>query len=170
MGERSDGGAIELPLMCGRVALVSRQDFLRLAGNCWRVGTNGYVYKRGARAKGVESLLHRVVTGAGSGQEVHHRDGNKLNCTRENLELTTPAAHQEHHKHLLVERSRARRKHPTHRACANCGCIFETHPDHRGSQIVCSKRCAIERAVAARKLYVSAAKIADAMIAERERR
>lgn len=37
-------------------------------------------------------MLHRIVMGAKKGQEVHHKNHNKLDCRRENLVFTTHSA------------------------------------------------------------------------------
>lgn len=38
--------------------------------------------------------LHRLLKGEPKGMQVHHKDGNGLNNTRENLELLTPSEHR----------------------------------------------------------------------------
>lgn len=148
----NDGGpAAVIPVSGGVNALVSNQDTALVSCDGWRLGLNGYVYRRGGRIKGRPCLLHRIVLGAGRGVEVHHINGIKTDCRRENLEATTASKHQEYHMHRLVARNRASRIYPLTGTCKSCGSEFTRNPDHRSRQVCCSKACAIQLAVAARK-------------------
>jgi hypothetical protein len=152
MSEIKDGGpAVEIPLVSGGCAYVSQVDAERVSQSAWRLGNNGYVYKVGARKKGMPCLLHRIVMEAPAGMDVHHDDEDKLNCQRWNLEVTEPGKHQEHHKHLVINRNKAGRIHELTANCKRCGTVFTKDPDHRGRQTCCSKLCAIHLAVATRK-------------------
>jgi HNH endonuclease len=51
-------------------------------------------------------------------EKVHHKDGNKLNNTIENLEVMTQADHMRHH--LLGAIKIAVNKSDTHRKCGRC--------------------------------------------------
>ena len=51
----------------------------------WSLNNSGYV-------KGPGGELHRVIMKAKKGQEVHHKNHNKLDCRKENLEFTTHSA------------------------------------------------------------------------------
>ena len=53
----------------GPEILVSPQDNYLLE-KTWVIGTNGYVYLRGARIKGMQCLLHRIILKAEKGLEV----------------------------------------------------------------------------------------------------
>lgn len=163
MTAKTDGGPVKVPLIGGGFALVSECDFPLVSMSRWRVGSNGYVYKVGARLKGVPCLLHRIVMSAKRGQEIHHENGDKLDCTRGNLSALTPSEHQEHHKHIVIERNLKSRVYPLSRLCKNCGIRFKTHRDHRGRQTCCSKDCALAIARSARSY-----KRANAMLAARE--
>ncbi len=81
----------ELPLTRGKVALVDDADYesIRskklhavLAGGKWYAATN---LPRGTKPRRV--FLHRLLLGAGRGQRVACKDGNALNCQRDNLVL-----------------------------------------------------------------------------------
>ncbi len=72
----------ELHLGKGQVCLVSDEDFELAARFLWRV-RRGYAV--------VPTLaLHRLVAGAPPGWRVRHRNGNKLDNRRENLEVVPP--------------------------------------------------------------------------------
>lgn len=139
-----------LPLKNGGFAIVSRRDFASMRRMQWRLGSNGYVYVVGGRSSGKPCLLHRIVMHAKRGEEIHHRNGDKANCARRNLERTSPSEHQKHHSHLLIARNQAAQKYASTAHCKQCNVLFTKHPDHRGRQVCCSKYCAILLAVAGR--------------------
>lgn len=60
-------------------------EFQYLARFSWGLNNAGYI-------KGPGGMLHRIVMGAKKGQEVHHKNHNKLDCRRENLVFTTHSA------------------------------------------------------------------------------
>ncbi len=53
-------------------------------GSFW-TGKNGYLYYRKGRGKKI--LVHRIVAGIKDSRIVHHKDGNKLNNSLDNLEI-----------------------------------------------------------------------------------
>jgi hypothetical protein len=61
-------------------------EFAYLKKWSWHINNSGYVVHA---SKGE---LHRVVMGAKAGQEIHHKNHNKLDCRKENLKFTTHAA------------------------------------------------------------------------------
>ena len=64
------------------VALVDDADFEKYGHLRWCVGSSGYAH----RNTGVKTvLLHRLIMDAHEGEEIDHRDLNKLNCQRSNL-------------------------------------------------------------------------------------
>lgn len=77
------------------VALVDDKD-AHFAELRWRKSTTGYVVRYvgriGPRKYGYESL-HRAVMGCvrGDGREIDHRNGNPLDCRRQNLREATHA-------------------------------------------------------------------------------
>ena len=143
MIEKETGGpAVKIILECGGAAIISAASLERAQGAKWRLGANGYVYKVGARKKGVPCLLHRIVTNAASGFDVHHKNGIKVDCRIENLEIYTPAEHQEHHSHLVIARNKASQVYDDHGICLSCGVSYLKNPDHRGRQKYCGQQCA----------------------------
>lgn len=152
MSTTNDGGpAVVITLKDGGTAVISQADAGRVLAHQWRLGTNGYVYRVGGRIAGAQCLLHRFVTRASPGTDVHHLNEDKTDCRRANLSVISPAAHQEHHKHLVLARNFAARVYPLTGQCKACGIEFTKHPDHRGRQTCCSKRCAITLAIDARR-------------------
>ena len=141
MADRTDGGPAGV--------VVSQEDARLLTEQRWRIGGNGYVYRVGGNAKGAQTLLHRIVMGATAGQEIHHRNGNKLDNRRENLEITTASEHQRYHRHIVIARNQAARVYPTHGTCKACGREYEKDRDHRGRQTCCSKQCSMSLAIRA---------------------
>jgi hypothetical protein len=88
--------ACRIALPGGLVALVSEQDFGRTSARRWHVirGRSGLRYamttwRRGPGLKQAGLYLHRFVACALPGQVIDHRDGDGLNCTRENLRYCT---------------------------------------------------------------------------------
>lgn len=152
MSEKDNGGpGVRVPLKNGGAAFVSACDADMVLSQEWRRGQNGYVYRVGGRSAGVPCLLHRIVVGASSGMDVHHVNGDKTDCRRENLQTLSQSEHQDHHKHLVAARNASSRKYSLTAECKMCQATFTKHPDHRGRQTCCSKRCACLAAVAARK-------------------
>lgn len=140
--DRNDGGpAVEVPLLRGGFALVSAEDADRVLALGWRLAANGYAVCRN-RAKCPEGLLHRFVARPLAGMQVHHVNGVKTDCRRENLCQETPTSHQKnHHSHVLAKRNVASRVYPTERACLGCGVTFTTRPSHRGRDRYCTRPC-----------------------------
>jgi hypothetical protein len=87
---------VEVPLTQGKVAIIDAEDAPRVLSLKWyamKCGDNRY-YARTAirtgsrkRNKYVAILLHRLILSAPPGVDVDHKDGNGLNCRRENLRL-----------------------------------------------------------------------------------
>jgi hypothetical protein len=83
----------EIPLTQGKVALVDEEDYERVSARPWfavkdeKVNrTNWYARTRdGAR----HISLHRFILGAERGIQIDHKDGDGLNCRRENLRIAT---------------------------------------------------------------------------------
>lgn len=67
-----------------RPALVDL-EFAELARYKWKIGLKGWVVREADRV----IKLHRVVTGAAPGVGVVHRNGDKLDNRRENLQVQT---------------------------------------------------------------------------------
>ncbi len=118
--------------------LVDHEDVPIFSAYKWRITNNGYAV---ARVNKEKVLLHRFLMGAKSGQEVHHKNLNRLDCRKENLEITTAKEHQNYHKHLLIARNQAGRIYPKERPCGHCGVVFSVDVDHRGRNRFCSLSC-----------------------------
>jgi len=79
-------------------AIVSDIDYDRVMQYRWMLKHNGhggyYVARSVRRKRRIETvLLHRFIMIPDDGYDVHHRDGNKLDCSRGNLE---PIEHSLH--------------------------------------------------------------------------
>jgi hypothetical protein len=79
------------------------------------IAQNGYVVAKRTRLGG-RIYAHRVVVGAKKGFIVHHKDGNKLNNSPENLEVMTQSEHCRSHAPHLV-----RWGPPVSTTCLICG-------------------------------------------------
>jgi hypothetical protein len=76
----------EISLAHGKgVALVDDADYPILSQYKWRLSAG---YAR-AEINGMSVLMHRLVMGAKRGQEVDHRNGDKLDNRRSNLRFST---------------------------------------------------------------------------------
>jgi len=84
----------EIPLPGGMVALISEEDYRRVSAMKWSTNGRGYVRGRWRQALGGHGgnvYLHRFIAAAPAGMVVDHIDGNPLNNTRDNLQITTNA-------------------------------------------------------------------------------
>jgi hypothetical protein len=78
-----------VPLTQGKFALIDEADAERVLSHKWRASlSNGKWYAKGWTA-GREELLHRFILDAPKGTEVDHRNGDGLDCQRDNLRLAT---------------------------------------------------------------------------------
>lgn len=83
-----------LQLSGGKTALVDDDVFAWASKKCWTAQKRKHTW-HAARYEGKKYVyLHRLITGAGPGVEVDHRDGNGLNNLRSNLRKTTHAGNQ----------------------------------------------------------------------------
>ena len=81
-----------------KVAIISAEDYERVSQYCWFLkhnGKGGYYPARTVRLgkKFATIWLHRFIMQPTDGQDVHHRNGNRLNCRRDNLECIRHSAH-----------------------------------------------------------------------------
>jgi len=86
----------EIPLPCGRVAIVSEEDYPRASTIRWSTNGRGYVRGRWRQALGGHGgnvYLHRFIAAAPAGMVVDHIDSNPLNNTRDK-----PADHHQRAK------------------------------------------------------------------------
>ena len=79
----------QIPLTCGAVALVDDEDYDRVAVFNWTRDANGYVCRKVTVRPGVRKkiMLHRFILRAPAGYDVDHKDGDLLNCTRDNIRI-----------------------------------------------------------------------------------
>lgn len=81
---------IVIPLSNGGFALVDRSDLPLVCGSTWRSGTNGrHTQYALAKIDGRDVTMHRMLTGALTGQHVDHINGNGLDNRRANLRVCT---------------------------------------------------------------------------------
>jgi hypothetical protein len=90
----------EIPLSQGKVALVDDVDVALVADFQWYAVRTGkdkkHTYARGRRIGGDGRLLymHRLILGAGKGQDVDHKNGQTLDNQRSNLRTATRQQNQ----------------------------------------------------------------------------
>lgn len=82
----------EIPLTQGKVALVDDEDYERVSAYKWQAnkGSAGYWYGH----NDTHGQLHRFVVNAPRELMVDHKNGDGLDCRRENLRLATNAQNQ----------------------------------------------------------------------------
>jgi hypothetical protein len=104
----------QIPLSQNQVAIVDDDDFERLKDFRWfyrgeRNGKQGYAIRHRKDGKKYRSqYLHREIVGPVSpGHEVIFRNGDKLDCRRQNLRIATIAEARQHH---LQARSNSKSK------------------------------------------------------------
>jgi len=121
--------------------LVSKCDLPLLNNNRWRISKNGYVFLRNKRKEFPQRLLHRIILNSKKGEDTHHKNENKLDNRRENIEKLSPSQHHKYHNHLLIESNKLRRIYPLTKICLNCKEEFTLDVDHRGRNKFCSLLC-----------------------------
>jgi hypothetical protein len=89
-----EDGTCRLPL-CGKRgegfdALVDPDVYWWARHFFWFVTANGYV---ACRTGGRVATLHRIIAGDPSGLDVHHRNGDRLDARRDNLETLSRQEH-----------------------------------------------------------------------------
>lgn len=86
ISEDDAGPRVEILTKKGERIFVSLEDAEIACGYTWYVNKDGYAQTNKNKQP---VLLHRILTGAKAGEEVDHRDLNKLNCTKLNLRIVT---------------------------------------------------------------------------------
>ena len=82
----------EIPLTQGYVALVSDEDYDRVAANKWHVEWFGYGYPYAVcKQQGRRIFMHRFVLGIATDAKIDHRNQKTLDNRRENLRVATNA-------------------------------------------------------------------------------
>ena len=91
-------GARWLALTRGQFALVDEEDFDWLSAWYWtaliRPGRSPYAFRK---VNGKPVYLHRFIMGDPPEMDVDHKDGNGLNCRRDNLRVCTHARNQQNY-------------------------------------------------------------------------
>ena len=77
----------EIPLTCGKVALVDDEDYEWLIKYVWSYTSNGYVVDGGRFAHGKGTLMHRAIMKPGKMQVIDHINGNPLDNRKCNLRI-----------------------------------------------------------------------------------
>lgn len=76
----------EIKLTKGAVALVSDEDYERVAAYKWYLHSDGYAVRTVVvEGRKVKVLMHRFIMEAAPGEEIDHINGNRLDNRRENL-------------------------------------------------------------------------------------
>lgn len=78
----------KISLTKGNVAFIDDEDTALIAGYSW-VSSHGYATARIRGGGGKQIRMHRLILGAGKGQEVDHINGNPLDNRRQNLRFCT---------------------------------------------------------------------------------
>jgi hypothetical protein len=95
----------EIPLTQGKIALVSDCDYDRVSQYKWYASFwQGRYYARRSVGKNKKERLHRFILGITDPEVfVDHRDGNTLNCCRENLRACSPQENSWNRAKILRE-------------------------------------------------------------------
>lgn len=76
-----------------REVQISTEDFQILESRGYNICIYWDKVSRSWYARSNGKQLHRLLKGDPKGMQVHHKDGNGLNNTQENLEVVTPSEH-----------------------------------------------------------------------------
>lgn len=87
----------EIPLTKGKVAIVDDEDYERLSKYKWRASPSNATFYAMHNQLGFSVIMHREITGALKGEDVHHVDDNGLNNQRCNLKRMTRSQHRTEH-------------------------------------------------------------------------
>ena len=88
----------EIPLTQGKIALVDDEDFEKIKAHKWFAlrakGTNFYAARSVRKIERgtvniIRIFMHREIMNPPDGLETDHKDGNGLNCQKDNLRICT---------------------------------------------------------------------------------
>jgi hypothetical protein len=80
---------MNIDLTNGGQAVIDDEDYARVSAHRWCRSRNGYAYSTGPKRETL--YLHRLVVGASGGEQVDHKNRDRLDCRRENLRKVTSA-------------------------------------------------------------------------------
>lgn len=84
---RNDDGSYTVPLSDGWHAIVDADDAAFVGSVNWSASQARHLRYAVSRIAGKRTMLHRLLAGAGRGQEVRFANTNSLDCRRANLVL-----------------------------------------------------------------------------------
>ena len=125
-------------------AIVDDEDFDLLSRFKWKKHKGGYFQLTSY------NLMHRIIVNAPKGYDVHHKNGNKLDNRKENLEILKTGEHQKYHYHKIVAFQKAHRKYPDIKNCVVCGKEFIVNNRKRKRNKTCSAECAMSMRIQGR--------------------
>lgn len=99
---------VELILKHGHICLLDNEDYAKLGGRWFY---SDYVIRHiiGTYPSQKE-YLHKLVLGAGKNQQVDHRDGNKLDCRKQNLRLCNTTQNNQNSNKKRINRASSKYK------------------------------------------------------------
>jgi hypothetical protein len=91
---------VTIPLNKGQYAIVDTIDVPLIEKHKWFVcpSSRTTFYVITTNGKGKTTYMHRLLTNAPKGMEVHHINRNGLDNRRKNLQILTPIEHGEQHR------------------------------------------------------------------------
>jgi len=135
---------MEIKLANGKVVLIDDEDFERVNGFQWKAHPQGYV--------SMEFLMHRfLMHPIPPGHVVHHKNGNKLDNRKENLEIMLAKKHNRLNSKKLIAHQKNIQKYPDEKTCVVCGNMFIVNPRKRKRNKTCSPGCAMKMRIDGRK-------------------
>lgn len=93
-----------IPLSKGLFALVDDEDFERVNAHKWQI-TSGYATRTQTISAGKHRTvyMHREIMETPDGMETDHRDGNRLNNSRDNLRICSTSQNQANRQNLPTQ-------------------------------------------------------------------
>lgn len=89
---------IQIKLTKGKIALIDDEDFECVSKFNWYASYNGYVFYARTSINNTKMYLHKFITNILGKQKVDHKNGNTLDCRKENLRPCTSAQNSQNQK------------------------------------------------------------------------